>query len=330
MGNIVSKALLEKYLDHHCTPEETVLVEAYLQQPGSEEVLQELLAERLSADMEQSMQTEDDPEQKAVWAAQMRERMGRSAKVMPIRRIWRYVAVSAAVLAGLGAFTLYRFSKPPQQHVALLQKNNANGQRAMIRLSDGSEILLGAGSHLEYPESFTGEKREIRLTGEAFFKISNDPVHPFVVRTGNIATTVLGTSFKISAFRNKPLTVAVATGKVRVDYQEGDASWELAILTPGREVTWESGHAKLKAVAVEDVQGWEKGRLAYNNRPLEEITADLERWYNVKINFSHPEKATERITVTLYGGVSLERTLETLAAGSGFHYTIGTDKVLIH
>ncbi|UYQ95647.1 FecR domain-containing protein [Chitinophaga horti] len=324
MANTVTKALLEKYLDNRCTPEEVVLVEIYLQQPGSDAALNAVLASRLEADMELSMQAPEDEVQKAAWSARMRSRMGRGAKIRPMG-IWRYAAIGAAVLAGVGGFTLLRMHKPATQSVALLYKNNPQGQRAIIHLADGSVIHLGAGSRLDYPEAFTGEKREISLTGEAYFEVAEDPAHPFVVRTGSVATTVLGTSFKISAFGGKPLSVAVATGKVRVDYEER----ELAVLTPGKQMTWNSGNAQLADVAVADIEGWQKGRLMFNSQSLQEVAADLERWYNVKISFVSSEKATAKITVTLFGSAPLDKTLQTLAAGSGFSYKINGRDVLI-
>ncbi|MCK7554176.1 FecR domain-containing protein [Chitinophaga sedimenti] len=328
MANSVTKALLKKYLDNRCTPEESTLVAEYLQQPGSDAVLNAVLAERLSADMEESMQAVDDAEQKASWSAAMRARMGRTI-VRPMR-VWRYAAVGAAILAGVGAFTLLRLGKPATtQTVALLHKDNPQGQRAVIRLNDGSVIHLGAASRLAYPEAFTGDKREITLTGEAFFEVAEDSKHPFVVHTGNIATTVLGTSFKISAFGGEPLSVAVASGKVRVDYETGADVRELAILTPGLQVTWNSGKALLANVPVADVEGWQKGRLVFNNQSLQEVAADLERWYNVKIRFQSAGKAEEKMTVTLFGSAPLKTTLETLAAGSGFQYVINGREVLI-
>lgn len=329
MANTVTKALLEKYLDNRCTQAEVAVVEQYLQQPGADAVLNALLEERLVADMEESMQQPDDAAQKAAWAEAMRTRMGRTGTTRRLH-IWRYIAASAAILFGAGVFSLYRINKPKQTFVALSQKSNPQGQRALIHLSDGSVILLGADSKLEYPESFKGDTREISLTGEAFFKIADDPAHPFVVKTGNIETTVLGTSFRISAFNGKPLTVAVATGKVRVDHHENGQLQELAVLTPGNQVIWADNHSSLAAVNIADVEGWQKGRLVFNNQPLKEVAADLERWYNVKISFTHPKKATEKITVTLFGSMSLDKTLQTLALGSNFKYTVSGREVTIY
>ena len=328
MANTVSKALLKKYLDNRCTPSEVAEVESYLQEPGADAILNALLEERLAVDMEESMQGTDNEAQKAVWAEAMRNRMGRSSG--RTFRIWRYVAAGAAILFGAGVFSLYRINKPKQTFVALSQKSNPQGQRALIHLSDGSVILLGADSKLEYPEAFRGDKREISLSGEAFFQIADDPAHPFIVRTGNIETTVLGTSFRISAFNGQPLTVAVATGKVRVDHKEHGQSQELAVLTPGKQVIWADNHTSLATVNIADIEGWQKGRLVFNNQSLQAVATELERWYNVKISFKHPKKATEKITVTLFGSMSLDKTLQTLAAGSNFKYTVNDRDVLIY
>jgi transmembrane sensor len=329
MANTDSRALLKKYLDNRCTPAEQEEIAQFLQQPGANALLNELLEQRLTKDMEESMNSTDNEEQQALWKEKMQTRIGVGGKVRKLS-IWRYVAAGAAVLLGAGVFGLYRINKPEKLPVALSARTNEAGQRALIHLSDGSVILLGAASTLEYPESFQGDKREISLSGEAFFQIADDPAHPFIVKTRDIETRVLGTSFKISAFKDQPTTVAVATGKVRVDKNINGLLQELAVLTPGKQVVCTDGLPQLLTVNVQDIAAWQKGRLVFNNHLLKEVTADLERWYNVKIAFKYPEKGQERITVTLFGSMPLEKTLEILSAGSKFKYKITDRNVLIY
>lgn len=332
MANIVNKALIEKFLDNRCTREEAALVEAFIQQPEGEAMLDELLTERLPADIQASTYLPEDEARKALWSARIRERLSGERKRIRRIKILRYAAVLAALLMGAGFFALYRYGGPSHNMTAQVfqERKNPMGERAIIRLSDGSVIHLGSDSKLEYPEVFKGASREIVLTGEAFFEIAEDPAHPFIVRTGNIQTTVLGTTFKIHAFSGYPLSVAVATGKVRVDRKDGNELKQLAVLTPGNEIVWDRHEAKLNTVEIADVEGWQKGRLVFNNKTLGEIAMELERSYNVKISFKNQQKQAERLTVTLFVSSPLALTLETLAAGSNFRYSINNRNIIIY
>ncbi len=66
-----------------------------------------------------------------------------------------------------------------------------------VRLADGTKVMLNAGSRLTYPKEFSGEKREVQLSGQAFFEVTPDKTHPFVVKTQKMDVTVLGTSFEV-------------------------------------------------------------------------------------------------------------------------------------
>jgi ferric-dicitrate binding protein FerR (iron transport regulator) len=332
MANIVHRALIEKYLDNCCTQEEAALVEAFIAQPEGAAMLDELLSARLPADMQESMALPEDAARKAQWSAQILERLDADRRRISRMKMLRYAAVWAALLMGAGFFALYRYGGHSQDMTAQVyqEKRNQMGERAVIRLNDGSVIHLGSDSKLEYPEVFNGTSREIVLTGEAFFEIAEDPAHPFIVHTGNIQTTVLGTSFKIDAFTGCPLSVAVATGKVRVDRKYGNELKQMAVLTPGNEMVWDSHQAKRHTVDISDVEGWKKGRLVFNNATLKEIAVELERTYNVKISFKEQQKQLERLTVTLFVASPLSRTLETLAAGSNFRYSINNNNIIIY
>lgn len=333
MTNPVNSRLIHRYLDYQCTPEEQALVEAYLLLPEGRDLLDAVLDERLQADMEESSRAEVPSGKKDRWFRQIRERMGvdeeGTAKLRPMSR-WMKAAIWAAVIGGAGwlGSQLLKTSGSSSQ-VVMASKQTANGSRAVVRLTDGSVIHLGAGSRLRYPEEFTGASREVFLEGEAFFEITENREQPFMVYTGEVRTTVLGTSFKVSAFNGLNASIAVATGKVRVDHVKDGRQQELAVLTPGEELNWEpvSGKRAVTAVKAADVEAWKGGRLVFHNKPISDIATELERWYGVKISFRKPGIAQQKITVTLSGAAPLEQTLQLLAAGGGFRYTVKPGQV---
>jgi transmembrane sensor len=130
--------------------------------------------------------------------------------------------VAASLLAGLcisaTAAYYYRYALLDRlDPIASKQLVAANGQTVNFTLADGTKIWLNAGSKLTYPETFRGEKREIKLEGEAFLDVAHDPAQAFIVHTGQVSTQVLGTSFNIKAYANERfIKVDVLSGKVGV------------------------------------------------------------------------------------------------------------------
>jgi ferric-dicitrate binding protein FerR (iron transport regulator) len=79
---------------------------------------------------------------------------------------------------------------------------------------------LNSESRLEYPDSFKGTSREVRLEGEAYFVVAHNEAQPFLVHTGEVTTRVLGTQFNVSSYPgHEQVSIAVATGKVAVSNQ---------------------------------------------------------------------------------------------------------------
>lgn len=336
---------MNKYLDNRCTAEEKLMVAAFMQQPEGQQLLDEMLAERLTADMLLMEQIRVDDQQAEDWKRVLRQRIAviepEQAPVVqrPVKRLsfLRRAAIWTILVSALGTIGVQQYrkhGKATSMALANLEKQNPRGQRAVITLADGSVIHLGADSKLEYPEAFNGPSREITLTGEAFFEISEDPAHPFIVHTGNVQTRVLGTSFKINAFKGTPLTVAVATGKVQVEHSDNVNGYtpSVTVLTPGQQVTWDpvAQKATMAETPVADIAGWKNARLAFNNSTLREVADVLERWYNVSISFRQTTTAQKRITVTLSANRPLEETLRVLSAGSRFTYKINNRQVTIH
>lgn len=61
------------------------------------------------------------------------------------------------------------------------QKNHLKvprGKVFSIRLSDGTVVRLNAMSELHFPSEFTGDRRQVALTGEAFFDVARQPDCP--------------------------------------------------------------------------------------------------------------------------------------------------------
>jgi ferric-dicitrate binding protein FerR (iron transport regulator) len=200
--------------------------------------------------------------------------------------------VAASLLAGLcisvTAVYHYRYALLDRlDPLASKQLVAANGQTVNFTLADGTKIWLNAGSKLTYPETFRGEKREIKLEGEAFLDVAHDPAKAFIVHTGQVSTQVLGTSFNIKAYANERfIKVDVLSGKVGVVTPAGKAESTTTFLTPAEEVVFNKDGlsvTKNKQVDVNALSSWKDGELVFKNMALTEVLNTINRHFNVTV-----------------------------------------------
>ena len=120
------------------------------------------------------------------------------------------------------------------------QEVNTTGREKKIQLPDGSLIVLANKSAITYLDPFT-TRRAITLTGKAWFKVAKDKLHPFMVRSGEISTTALGTEFSVTAFEGTDsIIVRLYEGKVVVKAADRAVSTmkKEVYLLPGQEFVY--------------------------------------------------------------------------------------------
>lgn len=321
-------------------------VKLFLRMPGHRELLDEVIREDAEEEWNTSLQepVKNDFQMKE-WYSRFEERKTSftAEPSEPLRLVkkrpayLKYAAIWVILMAGAGLFGIKQLNnkaeEPEVQMAAVMQKEfrTQEGQRANLTLSDGTVVYLGPGSSLKYPERFNGSSREISMVGEAFFEVAHNPAKPFKIHSGELQTTVLGTSFKVNAFEGRPFEVKVATGKVRVDRLDANAIHHLAILTPGKEVKLNTADSApvLGDLPVEEVLGWKASKLIFRDNTLKEIAFQLERAYAVHIHFNRSAKAAEIFTVSLKVNVPLNETLQLLGKGAQFKYTIEGKNITI-
>lgn len=280
------------------------LTEGAFNQIGDEEIYHEL--ERLSVALESSRQ--DLP-------VQNRFRIVK----------WYFAAAATFLLSVLGWWFFYAQPETGKNLVespgpvayqppALEQKINRTEKPELVYLSDGSTVMLQPGSRISYLPTFSGQKREVFLTGEAFFDVVKKPGHPFIVYAGTLATKVLGTSFRVRAFENdRQVTVVVKTGKVSVfpvspeGVKNGNPDdtglKEGMILTPNQKIVYNSGDSRLTRSIVETPEILEGAASAesFNFRatPAREVFAALSETYGVEIIFDQEAMRNCYLTAVL-------------------------------
>ncbi|SJZ64078.1 ferric-dicitrate binding protein FerR, regulates iron transport through sigma-19 [Chitinophaga eiseniae] len=238
------------------------------------------------------------------------------------RKVLRYAAVWTCLLTLAGAgYWWYRQSNPsPAATVRQYAGSQTNFDR-YLTLPDGSTVVLHHGSRLVVPEQFNGPSREVTLLGEAYFDIRSDSAKPFVINTGQLKTTVLGTAFNISAYPEQPeITVSVTRGKVKVE----DGSKVLAVLTPDQQIVYNtrSAAARREAVNAAARASWTTNEMVFENATFETIANTLSKRYEVNIQFSDDALKQCPVRVSFAGTESLEEVLDVICGVRNATYKI--------
>lgn len=154
------------------------------------------------------------------------------------------------------------------------------GKDFKLTLADGTEVWLNGGSALRYPAEFAGNERRVELMGEAYFHVSADKEHPFIVRSDRAETRVLGTKFNFRAYPDEDLHVTLVSGSVSVKGPKGDDR----LLTPGQDIACSiDGIETVREVNTNCYTAWTEGFFYFEDATLEEILRTLGRWYNVTV-----------------------------------------------
>jgi transmembrane sensor len=254
-------------------------------------------------------------------------------RVLPIyKRTWFRVA-AAVVISFSVALVLIKKSNTPQYTANTVSPANIINaeENHFLTLPDSSRIVLRKGSKLTVANNFkTGATREVELSGEAYFDIKHNNKRPFIIHTGIINTTVLGTAFNIQAYPGqKTIIVTVTRGRVKVERGKS----LLAILTPNKQLTASTDQKQAtgtqkKVIAVRAID-WAKTDMSFDAMPFSQLAAHLGKRYDVQITFKNPALADCPITGTFNGTESLTEVLTILSQTRGTSYAIIGKEVVI-
>lgn len=182
------------------------------------------------------------------------------------------------------------------------------GTTTSVTLGDGTQVLLSANSRLSYDKDFTDKKREVTLVGEARFSVAKDANRPFIVRTEQIQTQVLGTVFDVKAYPQTPADVTLYEGKVEVSLNGNSPR----LMQPGEQATI-SKEGKLQLAKASSEQGkWAEGEFAFDNKELMEVMIEIASWYNISVACQHSRLLEERIYFRMSRKCTIEDIMDVL------------------
>lgn len=204
------------------------------------------------------------------------------------------------------------------------------GKRSSLTLADGSRVWLNSGSVLEFPATFSGKKREIRLaSGEMYIKVSPDSDKPFYVHTSNFEVKVYGTAFNLSAYDDQTSSIVLVEGSVALK-RHGDKE-EMA-LRPNELASYDSqsGSFNRQQVDVNNYISWREGYLTLDKTPMTELLQRIERYYNLSFNYEQDVNLQKRTcTGKIYLSEDIDNVMTTIALLSSTRYEIDKNRIYI-
>lgn len=190
-----------------------------------------------------------------------------------------------------------------------------------LMLSDSTRVWLNADSELEFPVSFVGNERVVKLRGEAYFEVKRNARKPFIVEANGLRTRVLGTSFNVKAYRDEQsVFTTLVEGSVMVEVTgDGDEPVARIMLEPGMQAAWQEGDRAISVQPVNatNVAAWKDGKFIFTEEDLEKVLRVLSRWYGV--NFVCKDSRMEKYTFNglINKDEKLESVLENLTLTGG-------------
>ncbi len=148
-------------------------------------------------------------------------------------------------------------------------------QKTTIELPDASSVSLNAKSFLAFNKKDWKQEREVKLEGEAFFKVAKGSTFNVITDMGVVS--VYGTQFNVKQ-RHQYFEVICYEGLVGVSYHSQEIK-----LNPGDSFLIIDGEIIAKEKENRLTPSWLNNESQFKSLPYKEVIAEFERQYNVTI-----------------------------------------------
>ncbi|WP_210489996.1 FecR family protein [Rufibacter aurantiacus] len=336
--------LLDRFYKGACTPDEVKAVLEWFKNqkltPEQELEMKELWAQAGHHQSEPAYAHNADKTWRSLEALIQKDTQNQEpeAKVLPLQpNAWaKWMRVAAAILLPLGLiwFVASQYFQKEMVVGEMMAVQTAPGEWKTVQLEDGSSVVMRPGSKVRYLVPFAQNRRDISLEGEAFFQVAKDKNRPFVVKSGTIYTQALGTSFNIRYQpKDTAISVALATGVVKISKGETEEETTLAKLVPGQQLVFNRRNQRhaVGTYKAEEVLGWKDGVLYFKKASLEEVVNKIENWYGVQVEVQGMGPASKETWSYTgeYRQQSLPQVLEGIGFVKNFTYQVNQNQVQI-
>lgn len=199
------------------------------------------------------------------------------------------------------------------------------GGQYQVQLPDGTNVWLNASSSIRFPAEFAGGDRKVEITGEVYFEVAHKAGSPFWVRTNQTEIKVLGTRFNVMAYENEyTLNTTLLEGSLIIQQDKYSQ-----LMKPGNQVKLKkSGEAELvKEADVEEAVAWKNGKFLFASASMESIMRQVERWYDVEVQFDSAPDVHLSGQLTRYA--SVKELLRKLELTNEVHFKIEKRKIIV-
>jgi len=241
------------------------------------------------------------------------------------RRVMKFLRY-AAIFIGPLMLAIGWYIGNNQPSTKIISWNSVTAPRkhiALFNMADGTEVWLNAGSTLSYPSGENPEKREVKLKGEGYFKVSKDSRKPFFVITQNALIKVLGTSFNVKAYaEEEQITTTLEEGSIQLTTSKtGNTPY---LLRPGEQAVYQNNTGEINVSQVDATRfsAWRNEKFLFKDADLKTIITELERLYDIKIHIVNPQLAKLRFRGMFSYDQDLLDAFETLKRSVKLNYTI--------
>jgi len=256
---------------------------------------------------------------------------------------WSLAAAAVIVVLGAGWLILSR-NKPVTDKQTIVA--SGRDSRSTMTLPDGSIVRLNAKSKVSYGEGFGKTTREVFLTGEAYFEVTHNANVPFIVHTEEADIKVLGTKFNVRNYSNEHrMEAALLTGSIELTLHTDEQ--HKILLKPSDKIivkkeaagdatiTPDTGNKKVELTSIKMQDSvivetsWLNDKMAFYDKPFSEIALDLERQFDVTIEFKNKDISGYKYT-GVYDEARAEDILKILQMIKPFQYTINNKQITIY
>lgn len=210
--------------------------------------------------------------------------------------------------------------------VAFNKIETPRGGEYQVILADGTRVWLNAASSLSYPTAFNGSKREVRLTGEAYFEVAKSRNKPFFVQVNGTTIEVLGTHFNITSYSDESnLTTTLLEGSVNVT-----KNGHQTLLKPGQQavVTRTSDHINVSSADIPATMAWKNGYFLFRDEDIKSIMKKISRWYDIEVEY-RGNVEEQKFGGTFYRSKSFSELLHYLEKLGSLHFKIEGRRVIV-
>jgi transmembrane sensor len=297
--------------------------DVYVNSPENQEVIEQARAFLLATKGEVLAISQNEAESAINSILEKVENQSSQPSTLKIisKNLWFRAAAAVLIMASIGFWFWNKQANPSvityhdlveKSDDKLVEIINDGDKPRLVNLQDGSSVILQKNSRISFAKVFSKEKREVYLSGEAFFEVAKNPAQPFFVYANELIAKVLGTSFSVRAYEtDKEVKVVVKTGKVSVFSQKDNKTIELRnnrelagiVITPNQQVVFQREEVRILREIVETPAllnlPIEQQNFVFKRTPISEVFMMLEKAYGVDIVYDEEVLSKCSITASL-------------------------------